>query len=380
MTTNAATTPHAYGAYGSRADATGSTRTAYAGEALEPGTGWYMLGERAYSPTLRRFLAPDKASPFDGGGVNRYAYCGGDPINRIDPSGNTWRNWLGISQGLTRSEGAARSVSPASQNVNAAATTPGTTASTVAAVTDAVSITSAIDSVALMTSGSSKAAGGIFGWISMGASVASNGSGLPAARIGTPTERFGGRRHLNEDTQTLKTGTRTVQLVTDAKVPAERVKINRVGHQRIKRRWTDRTHASNRESSIMAADTVISQKDLNKVFVRLENAGVREINLYTGSHGEPYGRNWHGKTGERLGTEGQFYAQDLAYTKKLATLLDLKINNVSLIGMTKQDMQHRLSKDGVHLIGFCFGVADEAVMEALNMPRATVYDLTPPAP
>lgn len=372
------TTTRTYDAYGVHAG--GAALSAYTGEVYAADAGFHLLGERAYSPALRRFLAPDNASPFDGGGVNRYAYCGGDPVNRIDPSGNTWRDWLGLSQGLTASRGATRSVSPAGQDINAAASTPGTAASTVAAVTDAVSVTSAIDSVALMTSGSPEVAAGVFGWISMGASTASGGSGLPAARQGAPTERFSGRRGLDENTQTLTTRTRTVRLVTDANVPAERLRVNRVGNLRLRIRWADRAHAGNRESSIMAADTSITLQDFKKVFTLLKKAGVKDVNLYTGAHGEPYGRNWHGKTGEKLDTKGLFLVQDLVHTKRLAGSMGLKVNNVSMIGMTKRDMQHKLSKDGIHIIGYCFGIADEVVMEALNAPQATVYHLSQQTP
>lgn len=35
-----------------------------------------------------RFNSPDAWSPFTSGDVNPYAYCCGDPINRIDPSGH----------------------------------------------------------------------------------------------------------------------------------------------------------------------------------------------------------------------------------------------------------------------------------------------------
>lgn len=47
-------------------------------------------GHRTYSPTCMRFNSPDTRSPYDEGGVNAYSYCGGDPINRSDPSGRSW--------------------------------------------------------------------------------------------------------------------------------------------------------------------------------------------------------------------------------------------------------------------------------------------------
>ncbi|WP_170843534.1 RHS repeat-associated core domain-containing protein [Luteibacter sp. UNCMF331Sha3.1] len=77
-----------YEAHGWRNLDDAQARTAFAGEVAESTGGYYLLGERLYCPVLRRFLSVDPVSPFDDGGLNRYAYCLGDPINRIDPSGN----------------------------------------------------------------------------------------------------------------------------------------------------------------------------------------------------------------------------------------------------------------------------------------------------
>lgn len=50
----------------------------------------YLLGNgyRAYNPALMRFNSPDNQSPFGEGGLNAYAYCAGDPVNSVDPSGH----------------------------------------------------------------------------------------------------------------------------------------------------------------------------------------------------------------------------------------------------------------------------------------------------
>lgn len=55
-------------------------------------TGHYLLGKgyRAFNPVLMRFNSPDRLSPFDDGGVNAYTYCGGEPINHVDPEGDVY--------------------------------------------------------------------------------------------------------------------------------------------------------------------------------------------------------------------------------------------------------------------------------------------------
>ena len=52
-------------------------------------TGLYLMGNghRAYNSALMVFLSPDQLSPFEGGGINAYAYCGLDPVNWQDLTG-----------------------------------------------------------------------------------------------------------------------------------------------------------------------------------------------------------------------------------------------------------------------------------------------------
>jgi len=59
---------------------------------LPPAIG-YLLGNghRLFNPGLMRFHSPDSLSPFARGGLNTYAYCGNDPINRVDPTGRFFR-------------------------------------------------------------------------------------------------------------------------------------------------------------------------------------------------------------------------------------------------------------------------------------------------
>jgi RHS repeat-associated protein len=57
-----------------------------AGHYLDSETGLHYSAARYYDPRLGRYLSMDPLF-LEGGGDNFYAYCDGDPINRIDPHG-----------------------------------------------------------------------------------------------------------------------------------------------------------------------------------------------------------------------------------------------------------------------------------------------------
>ncbi|MDU8498638.1 RHS repeat-associated core domain-containing protein [Pseudomonas syringae] len=81
----------AYTPYGHRHPSAGPMNLpGYTGQRLDPVTGHYLLGNgyRAFNPVLMRFNSPDSLSPFGEGGLNAYAYCGGDPVNGVDSSGH----------------------------------------------------------------------------------------------------------------------------------------------------------------------------------------------------------------------------------------------------------------------------------------------------
>lgn len=81
----------------------------FCGQYRGPLTGHYLLGNgrRSFSPVLMRFLSPDKLSPFGEGGLNTYAYCNGDPINKIDPDGTSgWRPAVGATSSAVTAAGA----------------------------------------------------------------------------------------------------------------------------------------------------------------------------------------------------------------------------------------------------------------------------------
>lgn len=78
-----------YTAYGYSASGTLNSVLGFNGEHRSDFSGLYMLGRgaRSFSPVLMRFMSADPYSPFSLGGLNAYAYCAGDPINRVDRSG-----------------------------------------------------------------------------------------------------------------------------------------------------------------------------------------------------------------------------------------------------------------------------------------------------
>ena len=86
-----------YSPYGySRSLDTAGALVGFNGELPEAITGHYLLGNgyRAYNPVLMRFNSPDSLSPFSKGGINAYAYCSGDPVNKQDPTGRFFTQWL----------------------------------------------------------------------------------------------------------------------------------------------------------------------------------------------------------------------------------------------------------------------------------------------
>lgn len=85
-----ATLAQVYTAYGYSKRPSKSTLLGFNGERLAVELTSYLLGNgyRAFSPALMRFLSADSFSPFGEGGVNSYAFCSNDPVNRQDPSGH----------------------------------------------------------------------------------------------------------------------------------------------------------------------------------------------------------------------------------------------------------------------------------------------------
>ena len=84
--TGTSTAVYSYGPYGEPNTLTGQ-RFRYTGQQLIKELGLYYYKARFYSPALGRFLQTDPIGMADD--LNLYAYVGGNPVNRIDPTGFT---------------------------------------------------------------------------------------------------------------------------------------------------------------------------------------------------------------------------------------------------------------------------------------------------
>jgi RHS repeat-associated protein len=87
----AVTDTYEYDAFGNKINQTGTTPNnyLYRGEQYDSDLGLYYLRARYYNPSTGRFLSRDPldGDPTDPQSLHKYLYAGGDPVNRIDPSG-----------------------------------------------------------------------------------------------------------------------------------------------------------------------------------------------------------------------------------------------------------------------------------------------------
>ena len=76
--------PYTYNAYGVQTNSTGDSNPyRYCGEYWDEESGLIYLRNRYYDPNVGRFISEDPIRD----GANWYAYCGGNPVMYIDPTG-----------------------------------------------------------------------------------------------------------------------------------------------------------------------------------------------------------------------------------------------------------------------------------------------------
>jgi hypothetical protein len=155
---------------------------------------------------------------------------------------------------------------------------------------------------------------------------------------------------------------------------------NKFGRQALTKNWIRRSHSANPASKIWATDTKISGDDVENLLPTMNNLGITDVNLYTSAHGSASGANWDKQTDARRKPHRTFFLEDLDIAKQAARSEGMNITVVDMGILTRHNMQQRLSQDGDHVIGTCYGIADDVVMESLNLPQVTVYKLLQPRP
>lgn len=171
----------------------------FAGERRDTLTGWYIPGDyRPYDPIVMGFLSPDSDSPFGQGGLNSYAYCAGDPVNRIDPSGHSWMTWLvagiGITLGVVGTIATFGAAAPAFAALAAGgigALTASGAMAIGAATLSAISLGTGIASTVLEATNKDSKAASILGWVSLGTGLAGSALEMAPAAVAKMASRLG---------------------------------------------------------------------------------------------------------------------------------------------------------------------------------------------
>ena len=93
---------YTYDAWGNTVKRSGSLKDSlgthnplrYRGYVYDRETGLYYLQSRYYNPAICRFISADsQMSTGSALGMNLFAYCGNNPVNRVDPTGHAWEHW-----------------------------------------------------------------------------------------------------------------------------------------------------------------------------------------------------------------------------------------------------------------------------------------------
>jgi RHS repeat-associated protein len=358
---------HIYGAYGVRSAASGRARTAYGGEVAEADMGQYLLGSRIYDPVLRRFLNPDALSPFDDGGVNRYAYCNGDPIGRTDPHGRSWLSWM-VST-LDRMEFPVTTVA-GSSGVESAFATP-TVLATAAFRPESAPLWAAVKSrqpnerfmEALRHYGDAR--------------VRIATPGAQGTRMFTPEAGIHGvqwpRAGDTGSVTLFMAAKRTIQIVQGPHaLSGDRRRASLAARGVVYPKWIERTNA--RGGVHFATTTSVSPAYIRplKNYVEARYPG-RPVTMLAGAHGTMVGSVW-GSDGRRMHLEQRFHDS----VKKKLEELDWTLNLVNYADVRSERAARLLSDgEGIYIHFTCFGAVDKLFMEAFDIRDITLRSLSP---
>lgn len=389
-----------YGAYGDRDASMDRAHSGFGGESREGGSGCYLLGSRLYSPALRRFLSADTASPFDEGGLNRYAYCGGDPMNRIDPSGESWWSWLGVAIGValgvaaTVATGGALAgavAAAAAGSITAGVSTPGMVIMVTSTVLEVTATAVDLASNIADEAGDSGTAS-ILGQVAMGLGAA---AAAPAAlySVGRASSRFLGRmRGMNAKRSPSVIGQKTYPQAAAPASAKEKwmhpggqvVKLYRahavsrkiphrvLANGAVVPHWIDKNNAAG--GRLYAFDSTIDSWDVSDLLKKIHKKypDNKPIVILSGAHGDAVGANYDA-SGLRTHIEPDFHAQDKRLADHFARQTNRKVIAQDIANRNPNTMAW-YSQLNAHVIhAYCHSAADPVVMKAMNLDKVKIF-------
>lgn len=370
-----------YGAYGLCLDMTDGPRSGFSGGVQEAATRWYWLGLRIYAPMLRRFLSPDRLSPFDQGGWNRYAYCSDDPINRNDPTGHAWEDWLRVGLGMLGAlvgVGAGFRTFAAGARAASKAASTGVTAGNIIAATarvvETVTVAAAIGS-AVSFATENPDMGGILGWVALGAGTASAGVAFGQwSRSGSGQSSVGARAAAPDSpawrSPAGQAGRKVAVPLLEGMVNWARSVLK--GNPELRPMGPElpafaRFTAPHDPNTVLLASRVpVRQFDIGAPIIGLkkEFPNVRRLDVASGTHGtEDPDRNYTSisPNASRAYPELQFLVEDIGNVNALKSVIpDVRVQDVG--GYTRRDMETMLSTPSpekrILVLNWCYSDRD----------------------
>ncbi|AWK42195.1 MULTISPECIES: RHS repeat-associated core domain-containing protein [Photorhabdus] len=328
------------------------------GEQWDTASASYLLGNgyRAYRPDLMRFTAPDSWSPFGAGGINAYAYCGGDPVNLNDPSGHIsgwgWANIITGGIGLLLAPFTYGGSLELGLGVNAAR---GLTA------LDAASGVTAIASGALENKNPETSRR--LGWMSLGL-------GLPSMVIGGYSLAQWVNVRLTNSFRTPYHYPTSLGEVNLSRKSSDWVNARRSLNSG--ENWHSEVGLNGR--TIWGSDTKIRGLDIKYPLEQISRRPSNgDIVLLSGSHGVQNGDNWL-INGSRRGSllHFPFFKSDMTVYGGSWKGRTVHVRNLAT--MSEIDFGTLLNNGNSHIIlGYCYGRNDQALRYHRNLLSVTSY-------
>lgn len=333
---------------------------------------------------LRRFLAPDPASPFEGGGLNRYTYCQGDPTNRVDPTGNISWSWFGRELTQAPATGAAGiggilQGTSAQRNMADAVASPSIISTMAAAIADAGTVKAGIGSAA---SRQPHDANDESGWLDVGTEQADGSDAVIKAGVPTGTYLRGIVPADAADDRGAVTVTNHIfgkgkfHIRTYAGMDAVPWRLVTYPGTQARRIEPGFRQIANRNGGVnYAADSRMNHTDIDAVMTTIrDKQDDLPILVLSGAHGRPDGKNY--SMGKRRTPEVGLYMADIQRREHWMMLSGRRGNQLRIVdlgSLTDQGFINRTHKRAHIVHASCFGAADRRLMKAHGVRFMEVF-------